>query len=276
MLMIINYDSDKAEMILKDFFNSTGIYMELLDAEFNRLSNKAQWANISYCGAVQSTEKGFSLCRNSDECLLERCKKSKKIEAHVCHAGLYDVSLPIIFGEKVIGYILFGQIRSDIPFSAIEKHLDTLGVDSLKLKKLFSEIPYMDMDKIESVSRIAEIIAKHILLEKTLTLKSDERLSEIIKYVDENFQENITIHSLSSHTNISKSILYNLFHDNFGTTVKDYINSVRVEKAISFLLETDYSIEEISQRTGFSGGSYFCKIFKEKTGVSPLKFRKRA
>ena len=117
-------------------------------------------------------------------------------------------------------------------------------------------------------------ITKHILLEKTLTLKTDERLSEINSYIDENLGTNITVQLISSHTNISKSVLYTLFHEAYGTTVKDYINEKRIKKAEQLLLSTDFSVENISQLTGFSGVSYFGKIFKEKIGKSPLKYRK--
>lgn len=276
MIMFIDYDFGKANKILNDFYNATGINMVLLKTDFTPLTDRFHWEKNAYCKALQNTKKGEIMCHKSDNCILKQCSETKKTVPHICHAGLYDVSVPIIFEDTVIGYIMFGQIRSDLPFSKVKDHIVALGLNEIEAEKLFYEIPCFDLDKIKSISSIAEIIAKHILLEKALVLKSDERLSEIDNYIDNNLHTNITIHKISTYTNISKSVLYKLFHENYGTTVKDYINGKRVKKAEDLLLSTDLSIENISQQSGFSGVSYFGKIFKEKTGTSPLKYRKEA
>ena len=272
--MLINYDYEKANKILNDFYNATGINMVLLKTDFTPLTDRFHWEKNNYCKSVQNTKKGEMMCYKSDNCILKQCSETKKTVPHICHAGLYDVAVPIIFEDTVIGYIMFGQMRSDLPFIKVKKHIESLGLNGSEAEKLFNEVPRFDLAKIESISSIAEIIAKHILLEKALILKSDERLSEINSYIDNNIHTNITIHKISSYTNISKSVLYNLFHENYGLTVKDYINEKRVKKAKHLLLSTDLSIESISQMSGFSGVSYFGKIFKQKTGKSPLKYRK--
>ena len=74
--------------------------------------------------------------------------------------------------------------------------------------------------------------------------------------------------------NVSKNTLYRGFKAAFGTTVSEYINQKRVEKAEKLLLGTDLSVEEISQQTGFSSSAYFAANFKRIKGISPLKFRK--
>ena len=75
-------------------------------------------------------------------------------------------------------------------------------------------------------------------------------------------------------TNLSKTVLYDAFHQKFRCTVSSYINAKRVERSMELLDKTDLSIEEISQRTGFSSASYYSKIFKKQTGKSPLQYRK--
>lgn len=272
--MIINYDYEKANKILNDFYNATGINMVLLKSDFTPLTDRFHWDKNAYCKAVQATCEGKKMCLMSDNYILKECLEKKTSVPHMCHAGLIDVAVPIIFEDTVIGYIMFGQIRSDVSFNSVRSHIIKLGVNPDIAEKLYSEIPPSDTEKIESISHIAEIIAKHILLEKMLTLKQDKRLTEINSYIEENLGKNLTVQSISAHTNISKSSLYNLFHENYKTTLKDYINDKRVKKAEHLLLSTDLSVENISQITGFSGVSYFGKIFREKTGKSPLRYRK--
>ena len=274
--MIINYDYEKANKILNDFYNATGINMVLLKSDFTPLTDRFHWEKNLYCKAIQGTKNGKKMCLRSDKYILKECCEKKVSVPHVCHAGLIDVAVPIIFEDTVIGYIMFGQIRCNTSFSDVKNHISGLGINPAVAERLFNEIPPSDINRIESISRIAEIIAKHILLEKTLTLKTNERLSMINSYIDENLGSYLTVQEISVHTNISKSVLYNLFHENYKTTVKDYINDKRVKKAEQLLLSTDLSIVNISQMTGFSGVSYFGKIFKEKTGKSPLKYRKES
>ncbi|WP_416888003.1 helix-turn-helix domain-containing protein [Muricoprocola aceti] len=56
--------------------------------------------------------------------------------------------------------------------------------------------------------------------------------------------------------------------------LSDYISMVRINKAKSYLANTDYSIEIISQKVGYSSISSFSRFFKNNVGMSPLKYRK--
>lgn len=59
----------------------------------------------------------------------------------------------------------------------------------------------------------------------------------------------------------------------FGCTVSEYVKTKKIEKSIDLLLNDDLSIEEISEKLGFSSASYYSKTFKKIKGISPGKFR---
>ena len=56
---------------------------------------------------------------------------------------------------------------------------------------------------------------------------------------------------------------------------KEYINELRIERSKTLLLNQDLTILEVGSVVGFSDQSYYCKMFKRATGVSPDVFRKR-
>ena len=58
--------------------------------------------------------------------------------------------------------------------------------------------------------------------------------------------------NISKNTNVSKTSLYKYFRQNFACTVSEYINKKRIEKSVEYLTGTNLSIEEISQKTGFT------------------------
>jgi len=58
-----------------------------------------------------------------------------------------------------------------------------------------------------------------------------------------------------------------------GENLSNYLNRLRVEKAAAMLTETGKSLNEIAEQCGFEDQSWFSKVFKNFTGVSPGKYR---
>jgi len=271
--MTVNYDIPKINQCLQDFYYATGINMDLLKDDFSFVGEHSYWENKRYCKAIQSTKSGHTACRLSDKELLEKSRMSKKPEMHICHAGLMDCAIPILYGDEIIGYILFGQIKTDTDFSKFGGYLSSLGLDEKEMERFYEEISFFKESVITSISNIAEMLVKHILLENMLRPNFDESIQPALNYINENLDSDLSIQKISQNTNISKSALYRRFQSCFGCTVGEYINDKRIEKASGLLKTTDFSIEEVSGLAGFSSGSYFCKIFKRKMGVSPFKFK---
>ncbi len=274
--MIINFDTEKISRTLADFYNATGINMDLLKADFSRVGNSSYWENIRYCKAVQGTSTGKERCIKSDAELYKKCKISRKPEMHICHAGLIDIAVPIVYQDTVIGYIIFGQMKTDYDFRFLKEYIDELGLDIDTMEKFYEEIDFFDSGRIESVSNIAEMVVKHILLENMLYPNFDKTIEKAVSYISENLDRELSVKKISDSINISKSVLYRKFHLCFGITVNQYITRKRIEKAENLLKNTDSSIEAISRETGFSSAAHFSKSFKTEKGVSPLKFRKKA
>ena len=272
--MIVNYDITKINAALHDFYNATGINMDLLKADFSYVSSHHR-GNECYCQSVKNTEAGKKACSLSDADLLVRCKQSKQPQMHICHAGLVDVAVPILYEDIIIGYIIFGQMKADTDFSAFEYYLKDLGLNADEMKTFYDEIPFFESDRIQSVSNIASMLVKHILLENMLKPAFDENIQKAVTYINENLEKDLSIRNISKSINVSKSVLYKRFQACFHCTVSEYINMRRIEKSIELLTKTELSIEEISQRVGFSSTSYYTKTFKELKGLPPLKYKKK-
>ncbi|MBE7030480.1 MAG: helix-turn-helix domain-containing protein [Ruminococcaceae bacterium] len=271
--MTINYNINKINRALQDFYNATGIDMDFLQADFTPVGNRRLEHN-RYCMEVQSTEQGKHACHLSDRQLLEQCKKSKKTEMSICHAGLVNVAIPLLYDDVIIGYIIFGRMKPDTMLSLPEQYLTTLGLDTQELRKRYTDIPFFESTRIQSVSNIAIMLAKYILLENMLKPHLNECMQSVVTFINNNLEKDLSVKLISRHTNISKSALYKNFHTHFNCTVSEYIHAKRIERSLPLLTETNLSIEEISQRVGFSAASYYSKIFKKQMGVVPVKYRK--
>ena len=127
---------------------------------------------------------------------------------------------------------------------------------------------------INSVASIAEMLAKMILLEHILRPSGSKSLERAESFIVENLDKPLSIEMITKSIGVSKSVLYREFHERHNCTVNEYVNRRRVEKSIELLLNTDLSVEEISQRVGFGSAAYFTVNFKREKGIAPLKFRK--
>lgn len=94
-----------------------------------------------------------------------------------------------------------------------------------------------------------------------------------LAYIRANMNEKLTVNDIANEMYISPSYLCRLFARKVGTTVMKYLCALRIDKAKQYLRETNYTIEEIASKTGFSSSKYFAKKFKELIGVTPTAFR---
>ena len=273
--MLVNYDVQKINKLLLDFYNATGINMDLRKSDFSFVNNQSYWESKCYCKEIQNTSKGKKACIYSDECLFNKSRESKQIEVLTCHAGLTDISVPILFNNEIIGYIIFGQIRTGSDFSKNKKYITSLGLNSQKMEKYYYEIASFDTEKIQSLSNIAEILVKHILLENILKPDFDENIQKAVYYINNNLEKELSIQDISKNVNTSKSVLYRRFHSCFNCTISEYIHKKRIERSIELLKNSDFSIEKIAQIVGYASGSYYSKMFKKEKGISPLKYKKQ-
>lgn len=110
---------------------------------------------------------------------------------------------------------------------------------------------------------------------KSIFNEMDEtRISEVLKYIEENYQNELSADEVAKKCHVSYSYFSRWFKKITGKTFIQYVNYVRINHAEQLLMNSDYNITEISMQTGFPTTSYFIKQFKLQKGYSPGKFRK--
>ena len=92
--------------------------------------------------------------------------------------------------------------------------------------------------------------------------------------VKENLAEKLTLEDAAEHVSLSKSYFCRILKDELGYTFTEYVNHLRVERAKLYLRDSTMSIADIAYAVGFDDQSYFTRIFKKLTNVSPGQYRK--
>lgn len=100
------------------------------------------------------------------------------------------------------------------------------------------------------------------------------RLRPVIEYISAHFCEKIYVERLADMINVSPDYFTKMFKESIGRTPIEYINSLRVNRAMYLLSKTKCPLAEIADEIGFCNPNYFHKIFKQYMGISPLAYRK--
>lgn len=96
----------------------------------------------------------------------------------------------------------------------------------------------------------------------------------ILNYIYKHLAEPITIKDIAYHLNTSQSYISNKFNNQMKMSLKQYINIQKLERAKQILRDSDNSILNICIDLSYPSQSYFSKIFKKYTNLSPTQYRK--
>ena len=103
---------------------------------------------------------------------------------------------------------------------------------------------------------------------------SNGYVEQIQNYVRQHYVDGFTSAQIQEACGLSYKYAGTLFKEVIGQTIKEYQCTLKLRKAEQLLKETDKSIAEVAQLTGFSDMFYFSKIFHKKKGCSPGEYRK--
>lgn len=99
-------------------------------------------------------------------------------------------------------------------------------------------------------------------------------VQKVMNYVNLNVAEPLTLKSLAAMCFISSSYLSALFKQETGSTLIDYINTQRVNRAAQLLVQNNHTIAAVAEEVGILDVNYFTKIFKKTLGVTPTRYRR--
>ncbi len=107
-------------------------------------------------------------------------------------------------------------------------------------------------------------------------LDMDNLILSVKNYIDQHYQENLSLEFLADMVHLSSSYLSKLFKKETGQNLSSYIQHVRMEHAKSLLRTTNLKTYEIAEAVGISDPVYFSRIFKKATGYKPKDYRLEA
>jgi AraC-like DNA-binding protein len=109
------------------------------------------------------------------------------------------------------------------------------------------------------------------LLNRLIDYQSD--LLEVIRYIESHIGESLDNARLAEIAHSSESCFIRRFREAMGQTPARYVQERRVARAAELLVCTNQSIDEIARRCGFANRYYFSRVFSERIGRPPVRYR---
>lgn len=232
---------------------------------------------------IESFTETFKKVYAADNAIsaLETCRKKQP------SIIVSDVMMP-----QMDGFELCRQIKNDIRISHIPVILLTARYDQTGITTGYksgadSYIPKpFDLAFLKVVvgnilknrekihSQYVTVTGSPSLLDLTNSKADEDFMKKINAVIHENLSdEEFSVQQLADAMIVSRSSLYSKIKIITGMGVNDYINRLRIEQAMSLLVNTNLNINEISCEVGFTYPRYFSSTFKSMTGMTPKQFR---
>lgn len=187
--------------------------------------------------------------------------------------------LPELFSRFVLD--METEESNSIPFASFlfsGKHQVIKIVNDIRVVRVIQEIIselqtksfYYDYQVILLYVELQILIYRYVK-EQFLSGCGNEILKKAIDYMYQHYRMDVSMDEVALHAGVSGRYLRALFSRNLNVSPVDYLNRVRVNKAMVLLKTTNLSVKEVSFQCGFRSPQYFSRIFKQLTGFSPRK-----
>ena len=183
-----------------------------------------------------------------------------------CYSEWYgEPDIEVIYISCFMHYENFKYETQTLKLSDSEKD------EILRISELLSSD---ELDSLEAYSRFYKLLKIVITQMKPSDISFDKTLQTAIEYITDNWNKSFSVSDLAKKCCVSESTLYHTFNKELGQTPVGFLNSIRINIAIEYLENSNYSISTISRSVGFNSENHFRKVFTDLTGTTPLKYRK--
>ncbi|MDD7245591.1 MAG: PocR ligand-binding domain-containing protein [Eubacteriales bacterium] len=296
-----DYESGLAAMILNCDFQklqdemASATKMACITVDYTGSPVTVHSGCTEFCSTVRNHPEFGRLCEKCDSRGGLEAARNKKPYMYVCHMGVVDVAIPIIYRNLYVGAVMCGQVvlpenersgdieriiseQSPVGFSSSSRMLyDKLTVmPKSDIEANVSLINYLCNYRLSSVLSDADdggFMPDDISFRRVN--KNASIIQPAINYMRENYSSPVKLHTLAELCDVSASYFSKLFKKVTGENLVTYLNRLRVEHGKRELLSTNKSVQAISKEAGFDDSGYFIKVFKAETGLTPNAFREK-
>ncbi len=263
--------------LLEDFYISTGMRIALFDERFCELCSFPAGKD-TLCACLRASPAFDRKCRESDMRAFLNVQKTRSISIYRCHAGLMEATVSISENERIIGYMMLGQITDRKNREEVAARMRALcgqyGIPaSEELEEKVRKIRYQSEKQTRAAAKILEACAAYVILKDIVRASERSLVDRIERFIDDHLNEDLTAAWICAKFHIGRTHLYNLLRPYAGGGISAFIKRKRLARAKELLKTTALPVSAIAEAVGFADYNYFLRCFKKEYGVSSGYYR---
>ncbi|MDS0527059.1 response regulator [Clostridium sp. SHJSY1] len=226
--------------------------------------------NLLYYGQLQHnrSKKKFDFKYYSDQIYMLNIDTALKYLKDYIYISIENCSNTEFELKTLLQNALYNFINI---LDEIDFNVDELQNSKIEYFQMIDETQSSD-ELLNLFDKITKNINKSI--ENNQKQMNNQVINRIINYISEHYKEQLHLKQVADkfHFNYYYLSSYFSYHNKEGFS--EYVNKIRVEKAVELLMNEKIPVSEISFMVGYSDHSYFCKVFKKFKNITPSKFRR--
>ena len=184
--------------------------------------------------------------------------------------------------EEAICLIADGQkenafVHYVMTIRAVEEKFHTMSLieKGLDLTNILAQVRETECYK-QMAELFSEVLSQYYrLIQESIRVNDRQDINKAMDYIKAHFQENLTLEVLAKVMYMNSYYFSAFFKKNAGQNFKDYLNEVRLEKAVTLLVSTNKTTTNIASDVGFRDGRSFSELFQRVYKETPTNYRKR-
>lgn len=195
-------------------------------------------------------------------------------ECHSDEDWLDKLEIPLEVETGELDSLLFRRLCEINPYMSLEKSdPETYDNNPTLMRNLLLNKQRPFYDKIESRGIVLQLLSHFFKRAQYKVEIKDKRIEKAVFYIRKHIYEAIDLDMLAQNSCLSKDHFIRLFKKETGTPPLKYINQKKIEKAQLILVTETLTIKELAYRLAFEDYSYFNRLFKKITGLTPQQYR---
>ena len=134
---------------------------------------------------------------------------------------------------------------------------------------------FYELDITICLQSMWRLLLEHITYEPQASRENSleyDRIKKILSYIEENYQNKITLNDIAGHIHLCESECTRLFKRHMNTTLFAFLQEYRIERSLEFL-QADQPVSAVADKAGFSDPNYYSQVFAKIKGCSPREYR---
>lgn len=134
---------------------------------------------------------------------------------------------------------------------------------------------FYELDITICLQSMWRLLLEHITYEPQASRENSleyDRIKKILSYIEENYQNKITLNDIAGHIHLCESECTRLFKRHMNTTLFAFLQEYRIERSLEFL-QDDQPVSAVADKAGFSDPNYYSKVFAKIKGCSPREYQ---